>query len=359
MTATIRDVASAAGVSASTVSRAFGRPEKVDQTTRERIFQVAGELGYRPSRAAASLTTGRTGNIGVVVPDLENPFFSSVVKGAQALARELGYFVLLADADEDPATEYELARMLTREVDGLVLCSSRIPPGKLHEIRDACPVLLVNRESTGIPAITIDDADGVRQAVAHLRALRHTRIGYVAGPGTSYSNLTRQAAVQHHLAEAGLTYVPIGGYDPSFDGGRDAADAVLLAGVTAVIVYNDLMAIGLISKLATYGVAVPAELSVVGFDDIPFAAMFTPALSTVRIPREQAGWGAVESLHAMLSSADHELPSPRRLGTELVVRATTALAPRPQRARKGRPGAEDYSASRTRPAHPSARMPAE
>jgi DNA-binding LacI/PurR family transcriptional regulator len=326
--ATIRDVAAAAGVSASTVSRAFGRPEKVDEHTRRRIFRISEELGYQPNRAAQSLTTGRTGTIGIVVPDVGNPFFSSIVKGAQNQAHELGYPVLLADSDEDPSSEYRLAGTLARQADGLVLCSPRMAEQELRTIRRACPIVLVNRYVTDVPAVTIDNAGGISQAVAHLKALRHRRVGYVAGPVTSYSNRERQQAVERHLADAGLTYVLVGTFDPSFEGGRGAADTVLLADVTAVIAYNDLMAIGLISQLTTYGLTVPGELSVVGFDDVPFSSMFTPPLTTVRIPREQAGWSAVTYLHALLEGGDgHDTDPPRELVTELAVRKTTARAP--------------------------------
>ena len=133
MDATIRDVASASGVSASTVSRAFGRPYKVDEHTRQRILRAAEALDYQPNRAAQSLITGRTGNIGIVVPDLVNPFFSSVVKGAQTRAHELGHPVLLADSDEDPSAELKLGRTLARQVDGLILCSPRMNELELRE----------------------------------------------------------------------------------------------------------------------------------------------------------------------------------------------------------------------------------
>jgi DNA-binding LacI/PurR family transcriptional regulator len=324
--ATIRDVASVAGVSASTVSRAFGRPDKVDEHTRQRILKAAEALDYQPNRAAQSLITGRTGNIGIVVPDLENPFFPSVVKGAQIRAHELGHPVLLADADEDPSAELRLGRTLARQVDGLILCSPRMNERELHETQRLCPVVLVNRRVVGIPAVTIDNVGGMRQAVTHLRALGHRRVGYVAGPMTSYSNRERQDAVEQHLDAAGLAYVLIGSFDPSFEGGRHAADEVLLADISAVIVYNDVMAIGLVNQLTAYGVAIPAELSVVGFDDIPFNSMITPALTTVRIPREQAGRAAVDRLHALLTTCQGDIEPPPELSTELVVRGTSARA---------------------------------
>ncbi|HEY8720978.1 LacI family DNA-binding transcriptional regulator [Pengzhenrongella sp.] len=326
MTATIRDVANAAGVSASTVSRAFGRPEKVDDDTRRRILAAARALDYQPNRAAQSLITGRTGNIGIVVPDLGNPFFPSVVKGAQTRAHELGYPVLLADTDEDAAAEPPLVRSLARQVDGLILCAPRMSDRELREAQDQCPIVLVNRRVPGIPAVTIDNAGGMGQAANHLRALGHKRVGYVAGPASSYSNLERSAAVEQHLVAAGMTCALIGAYDPSFDGGAGAADAVLLADVSAVIVYNDVMAIGLVSRLTAYGVSIPAELSIVGFDDIPIASMITPPLTTVRIEREQAGRVAIEHLHALLTARRGEIDPPPELGTELVVRGSTARA---------------------------------
>jgi DNA-binding LacI/PurR family transcriptional regulator len=325
VSATIRDVANAAGVSAATVSRAFGRPHKVDEQTRLRVLGAAEALDYQPNRAAQSLITGRTGNIGIVVPDLGNPFFPRIVKGAQTTAHELGYPVLLADTDEDRSSELSIGRTLARQVDGLILCSPRMEERELREVQRLCPVVLVNRRVVDIPAITIDNAGGMRQAVTHLRALGHQRIGYVAGPATSYSNRERQEAVGRHLKAAGLTHRLIGSFSPSFEGGRSAADEVLLADVTAVIVYNDVMAIGLITKLNTYGVAIPGELSVVGFDDISFASMLTPSLSTVRISREEAGRRAVTHLHAMLTGQSDREP-PKELNTELMVRGTTARA---------------------------------
>ena len=326
MSAPIRDVARAAGVSASTVSRSFGRPDKVDEQTRQRILKAAAVLEYQPNRAAQSLITGRTGNIGILVPDLANPFFPSVVKGAQTRALELGYPVLLADSNENPSAELRLGRNLARLVDGLILCSPRTNELELRETQRLCPVVLVNRRVEGIPAVTIDNAGGMRQAVTHLHALGHRRVGYVGGPLTSYSNLERHAAASQHLADAGMACVHVGSYEPSFEGGRDAADAVLLADVTAVIVYDDVMAIGLLSRLTAYGVAVPAELSVVGFDDVPLASMFTPALTTVRIPREQAGRAAVDYLHALLTARQGDIQPPPELSTELEVRETSARA---------------------------------
>jgi len=324
---TIRDVAQAAGVSPATVSRTFMRPEKVDKGTRERVMSAATRLDYQPNRAAQSLITGLTGNIGIVVPDLGNPFFPSMVKGIQTRAEGLGYSALLVDTGEDPAREVELVTRLARQVDGLVLCAARMSDEDLAGQRPQCPIVLINRQVPGIPAVTFDNESGIVQEVTHLKALGHQRIGYVAGPGTSYSSRVRQRAATEYLAAAGLTEVAIGSYAPSFEGGRSAAEKVLLADVTAVMVYNDVMALGLIKQLRQYGVSVPTDLSVVGYDDIEFASMSDPPLTTVRIPREEAGALAMSYLHALMTSSDSAVEAPAQLPTEFVFRGTSVRAP--------------------------------
>ncbi|MBT2566276.1 LacI family DNA-binding transcriptional regulator [Arthrobacter sp. ISL-85] len=328
---TIRDVARAANVSAATVSRTFVRPEIVDASTRERVLGAAARLDYRPNRAAQTLITGLTGNIGIVVPDLTNPFFPSVVRGVQNQAAELGYPALLVDTGEDADRESELVTRLARQVDGLVLCAARMSDQDLIAHQRQCPIVLINRQVPGLPAVTFDNEGGVRQEVTHLKALGHQRIGYVAGPGTSYSSRVRQRAVTAHLATAGLTEVPVGSFAPSFEGGRSAAEKVLLADITAVMVYNDVMALGLINQLAQYGISVPNDLTVIGFDDIEFASMSNPALTTVRIPREQAGAQAMSYLHALMTTTGSVPEPPAQLRTELIFRGTSVRAPLNQR----------------------------
>src|SRR5690606_22794774 len=164
MAVTIRDVARAAQVSASTVCRALATPELVRPATRERVQRAAEELGYRPNRAARSLITGRTGNLGMIVPDLANPFFPGVVKGMQARAREVDYAVFVADTDEDAALEGRLARKLAKQVDALVLCSPRLADEELRAIAADVTLVLLNRTVDDIPAITVDNVGGMRQA---------------------------------------------------------------------------------------------------------------------------------------------------------------------------------------------------
>ena len=325
--ATLRVLAAAAGVSVATASRAFSRPEKVDPSTRSRILRLADELKYVPNRAAQALITGRTMSLGLVVPDLNNPFYTGLIKGAQDRARELGRSLLIADTDEDPAVELGLVEQLAQRTDAVVLCSSRMPEADLERANRLCPVVMVNREHSDVPAVTFDSDSGVREAAVHLRALGHRRVGYVGGPVHSFSDAARSSSLKALFPRHGLQVVLLGHHEPTFEGGRRAADLVLLSDVTAVMVYNDIMALGLIGRLLGYGLKIPDELSVIGWDDIEFSEMFTPPLTTIRVPRAEAGRAAIDYLDAALSG--HPAPPPR-IETSLVFRQTTARAHRRQ-----------------------------
>jgi len=245
MAVTIKDVARAAGVSASTVTRALSNPEMVNPATRDRVRQTAAALGYQPNRAARGLITGRTGNLGLLVPDLANPFFPSIVKGVQARAHEADYAVFLVDTDEDATAEAGLVSKLSKQVDGLILCSPRMSEEELRTILGETPVVLLNRRVGRVPSVTPAFTDAMRQAVSHLTALGHRRIAYVAGPRTSWANRERVRSLRAVAASsADFELVEIGNVIPQFPGGVAAADQVLAADVTAVIAYNDLVALG-------------------------------------------------------------------------------------------------------------------
>ena len=327
MAATIRDVAKAAGVSQSTVSRALSTPELVNPVTRARVEAAARKLGYQPNRAARGLITGRTGNLGLVVPDLANPFFASVVKGVQAAARLADYSVFIADTDEEAGVELSLLRALSKQVDGTILCSPRVPDDELAGVEADSTVVLMNRRAPGRPSVTVDNADGMRQAVDHLAALGHRRIAFVAGPRTSWSNAERERGLCSSAEAAGVDLVHLGHFPPQFEGGVAGADIAIASGATAVIAYNDLVALGLLSRLGVRGVAVPDEISVVGCDDIAMSAMTHPALTTVSIPKRAAGRAAVAMFLATLADDGNGGPDHRELPTQLIVRATTDLAP--------------------------------
>ncbi|WP_225845134.1 LacI family DNA-binding transcriptional regulator [Streptomyces sp. HPF1205] len=327
MTVTIRDVARLAGVSASSVCRALATPDKVRATTRERVQKAAAQLGYHPNRVARGLSTGRTGNLGLVVPDIANPFFAGLVKAVQNRAHECDFLVLLADTDEDVAAEMDLIHTLTKQVDGFLLCSPRAGDEDLRLVGADLPVVMLNRRVGQIPSVIFDNADGVRQVITHLVALNHRRIGYVAGPKTSWVNRERLRAVRTLAASMGLELVETGTVSPTYVGGVAAADVLLAASVTAVIAYNDMIALGLISQITARGVRVPQDISVVGFDDIPTAGLVNPALTTVSEPKEQCGRAAVDLLVDLLNDREGPGNSRRVAPMQLVVRQTTAPSP--------------------------------
>jgi LacI family transcriptional regulator len=325
MAVTIKDVARAAGVSASTVSRSLASPDLVRADTRLRVQQAVAALGYHPNRAARGLITGRTGNLGLLVPDLANPFFPGVVKGVQARAREFDYAVFLADTDEDPTAEAGLVRNLSKQVDGLILCSPRMSEDEVRALTGDTPIVLLNRRVGRVPSVTTNSVDGLRHAIGHLTALGHRRVAYVSGPKASWSNRERLRALRQVSAEAGVELVETGNVVPRFAGGVAAADQVLATGVTAVLGYNDLVAIGMLSRFAARGVAVPGRISVMGFDDIVLSEMVSPALTTLAQPKEQTGRTGVDLLLQLLEDPAHPIQR-RELESHLMVRDSTGPA---------------------------------
>jgi DNA-binding LacI/PurR family transcriptional regulator len=323
---TIHQVAQAAKVSVSTVSRALNAPDQVSPETRRVVREVAERLGYQPNRAARGLISGRTGNLGLVVPDIANPFFPPMVKAAQTRAQIADYAVFLCDTDEDPHTEIRALRTMAKQVDGVVVCSPRLNDEQTAEVVGLTKVVFLNRRVPGVPAVLMDNADGMRQAVDHLAALGHRRCAYLDGPRTSWSNQERRNAAVRFGAQAGLEVVTLGPFAPRYEAGLHAADPVIAAEVTAVLAYNDLLALGVLTRLAARGVRVPDQVSVVGFDDIAMAGMAAPPLTTVAVPSAAAGRAAVEALLEMLAG-DHTEPRVVELPTQLMVRASTSPPP--------------------------------
>ena len=319
MRVTLRDVAEQAGVSVATVSRALSRPEMVSEDARDRIQEISLQLGYRPSRAPRELAPGSSGTLGVIVPDLLNPFYPALLKGAQARAREHGMHLLLADAEEAPDGELPLVQTLAPQVDGILLCASRMSRSDLEEAAGLTRLCLVNRRHRDLSAVSFDALSGVRSAVRHLAALGHRRIGCVSGPRTSRSEAERRDALAQVGAELDVEIVDIGHFPPSIQGGSSAAEPLLLHELSAALAYNDVMAIGLISGLHALGFSVPADISVVGWDDIEYAAVSSPALSTVRVPRLRIGALGIDALVAPAGAVTEQ-----RLETRFVPRDSTA-----------------------------------
>ncbi|MFI7706926.1 LacI family DNA-binding transcriptional regulator [Nonomuraea sp. NPDC049480] len=318
MAATIKDVARACGVHVSTVSRTFSAPHLVNPATRSRVLAAADDLGYRPNRAARALTTGRTFNMGLIVADISNPFFPPLIKAAQAQARGRDYHVFVADTDEDPRVEEELIRTFTKQVDGVLLCSPRLSNRMIERLAEDVPFVVVNRRIKGMPSVLMNVAQGAKLALEHLSDLGHRRIALVSGPIGSWTSNEMQGVA----AEApGLDLVFFGPNQPTEAGGLSVAADVAACGATAVLAYNDLVALGLIEGLAAMEIGVPDQISVVGFDDILPGRLNRPKLTTVAMPAVAAGRMAVDLL--LQSGGEGATVT---LDTALIVRESTGRA---------------------------------
>jgi LacI family transcriptional regulator, repressor for deo operon, udp, cdd, tsx, nupC, and nupG len=322
---TIVDVAAAAGVAPSTVSRAFSRPGRVNRHTREHVLAVAEELGYAPSAAAQALESGRTRTIALLVPDITNPYFSGVIKGAERAAAAAGLTLVLGDTQESPAREEDLLRRLGRAVDGFVLSAPRLPDDVLRRAAELSPLTLVNRATPGIACVVADFDSGTEQIVDHLASYGHRSFVFAGGPAESWSGARRWSGLRSAGEARGMAARRFGPYTPTLTGGPAAADAVLTSGTTAVVCHNDMLAIGLMRRLVERHVDVPSDLSVVGFDDIFGASFCHPPLTTLAERTEDAGARAVEALVRQVSQPNPDPPT-RVLATQLVVRASTSLA---------------------------------
>lgn len=321
MAVTLKDIARIGGVHVSTVSRAFSAPHLVNPQTRARVLSVAADLGYRPNRAARALSTRRTGNLGVIVTDIANPFFPPLLKAAQDQARTRDHHVFIADTDERADVEEEAVRSLAGQVDGLVLVSPRADDRRVRELAAEVPLVVVNRRFRGLPCVLMDVGEGIGLAVARLAGLGHRDIALVSGPAASWTGRRAAEAAGSVAREHGLRVHRVGPHPPTEEGGRAAFDAVAGLGATAVVAHNDLMALGLLAAARERGVPVPERLSVVGVDDTLTARYTRPALTTVSMPVEAAGRAAVDLL---LRGA---APETITLGTGLVERDSTGPAP--------------------------------
>ncbi|MEU4509961.1 LacI family DNA-binding transcriptional regulator [Nonomuraea wenchangensis] len=318
MAATIKDVARACGVHVSTVSRTFSAPHLVNPATRSRVLAAADDLGYRPNRAARALTTGRTFNMGLIVADIANPFFPPLIKAAQAQARGRDYHVFVADTDEDPRVEEELIRTFTKQVDGVLLCSPRLSNKMIERLAEDVPFVVVNRRIKGMPAVLMNVAQGAKLALEHLAGLGHRRIALVSGPIGSWTSNEMQGVAAE---TPGLDLVFFGPNQPTEGGGLAVAADVAACGATAVLAYNDLVALGLIEGLAAMDIGVPDQISVIGFDDILPGRLNRPKLTTVAMPAVAAGRMAVDLL--LQSGGEGATVT---LDTALIVRESTGRA---------------------------------
>ena len=328
---TMADVAREAGVSLMTVSRVVNNKRDVSPATRQRVLKVIERLGYRPSGIARGLATRHTGTLGLVIPDVANPFFSDVARGAEHEAYAEGYNVFLCNTDEDPQREVAILQSLEDKlVDGVVLCSSRLDEGELRRVLARHPaVVLFNRrlegQGDGVGTVLLDDVRGGRVATQYLLDRGRRAVGLLAGPPASRSGRWRDQGYRAALAAAGLSYNPAWARhcSPVVDGGQEAARELLTAHpeLNALFCYNDLVAVGALQACVELGRRVPEDVAVVGFDDIPLAALVTPPLTTCRVPRYELGVQAMRLLLDQIGGCPDECPE-IVLRVELIVRAS-------------------------------------
>jgi DNA-binding LacI/PurR family transcriptional regulator len=326
---TIYDVARAAGVATSTVSRAFSNPQRVTEKTRARVVQVAEELGYQPNPHARALTSRRTQTIAMVVSDITNPHFFEIIRGAEMRAKASAFTLVLVNAEESPRIELEQISRLARSVDGFLLAASRLPDEELLKLSAGHTVVMVNRQVKGIPSVVLDQREGCRQLVVHLASLGHSSLVYLSGPRNSWTAASRWAAIRDAATECGMSALRMGPYTPTVSHGGAAADAALTTGATAFVAHNDLLAIGVLRRLAARSVRVPDDVSVTGFDDIFAADLCSPSLTTLSGVHANLGRAAVELLlDAATSSHRSGGPVPELvLPSQLVLRSSTGGAP--------------------------------
>lgn len=325
---TLADVAQAADVSLQTVSRALNNKGEISPQTRQRIIAIAEHLGYRRNGIARGLAINRTMTLGLMVPDIVNPFFPEIARGAEDVALENGYNVFLCNTIEDPNREEAVLGLLEeKRVDGVILCSARLDNERLFPLlRRQRAVVLVNHPApTDIAAIVrVDDAAGTRQAVTHLLAAQRYPIAFLAGPAHAHSSQIRTHAFTTALSAAGVAVDPtlIRPCQPDAASGYRATCDLLTAipTVRGLICYNDLVAIGALQACAELGLRVPDDLAVVGCDDILLAGLVTPALTTLHVAKSAIGACALRLLLARIEGDTEQAEAV--FTPELIVRAS-------------------------------------
>lgn len=297
---TIYDIAEAAGVAPSTVSRAFARPGRVHSDTAQLIHETANRLGYRAKPITRHEQGVATNVLAFVAADIANPVFAHIMKGFQMEAAIHGYTVLLIDTEEDATKEREGVNRVIHMVDGVVLAASRLSDSAINQIVKVRPVISVNRIIAGLPSIVADTARGMRRTVEHLASRGHERFAYLSGPPASWADGVRWRAVSEACHELSLTVRRVGPNVPSLDGGVQAARLWAEHPTTAVIGYNDVMAIGFMKAIQRSGLRVPQDVSVVGVDNSISSVLTTPTLTSVAPSTSQIGVRAARALITQL-----------------------------------------------------------
>lgn len=293
--AKLKDVAEAAGVSISTVSRVFSNPERLSPATVQHVKEVAARLRFSPNPLARALITGTYTNIGLVVPDISNPYMTTLLKAAQARSRVRGTGVFVADTDDSALIEREVCLQLAKQTRGIILCAPRMSVPHIRELSEMIPIVLVNRVVDGIPSVYTDSTAAIKALVDELANAGHRRIAYLPGAAQSWANKQRLKAIADQTAHRGLELVKLESTLARHSDGIAAIPAVVSSGATAVMAFDDVLASGLIEGLRRAGLSVPADISVTGHDDV-LAELVFPGLTTVTGQSARVGQLAVERL---------------------------------------------------------------
>jgi DNA-binding LacI/PurR family transcriptional regulator len=325
---TIRDVARVARVSHQTVSRFINGENHIAPSTRARVEQAVAKLAFQPSHIARSLVTRRTKTVGLVMGDVGSPFFPDVARGAEDILAPAGYSLILSSSRRDPERELRNVRhLLERSTDGLILGAPQCPPGELAELarRASVPMVFLNREVTGphVAAVWIDWPAATAAVATYLAGLGHRRVALIVPSRSDARVGNREDWYRPALARIGLgpERSLIFREAMSLEGGHRAGERLLALGErpTAAICHNDVMAIGLLQACAQRRVRVPQDLSIVGWDDVPYASLVTPALTTVRVPRYELGQAAARRLLGLMAGRRGD-PAEAPLALELIRR---------------------------------------
>lgn len=302
----MRDIAERAGVSVSTVSRALTVPGRVNDQTRELVESVAREIGYRaPSRVRERPAVN--GTVAVIAPDLANPFYFDIIRGVLRELRPTNRRPVIVETEESAEVERRSLSELHGVVDGVIVLASRLSDRELTKWSHRTPLVVLNRPGANIASVLIDTATTSGHAIDHLVSLGHRRIAYISGPTESWSNQQRLAAAREAARRHAVELIVVGPYPPRGISGPPAADALITTNVTACLVYNDMIALGMLPRLRERGLRVPGDMSVVGCDDIFASRLTSPALTTIVAPLERVGRAAATLLMEQVTRSESAL----------------------------------------------------
>lgn len=316
---TIVQVAKSLGVAPSTVSRAFNEPHKLLPSTVERIHQKAEELGYIPNLHARALITGRSGVVGLLVPDITNPFFPPIIRAAQKRTEQANVVVYVAESDNDPERERQIIASMRQQTESIIVASPRMPAEELRYIAESTRIILINSDHEGMARVLISTTQAIEEAIESFNEQGLKRITYVGGPRRSWSEFERRTAVEQACKRLGLTSASLSVESGTYYAARGMVDLILETQPDAIVAFDDVIAHGVMHGIESHGLSVPADIRLVGCDDA-LPSQTRPQLSTIRLPSIRAINLAID----VLSSGETPLQEVRhKLPGELIHRETS------------------------------------